>query len=328
MPSKNNSERIQEIISSSTAPEVPIKIVNVNGLTKNKAKPTKEFVVVKIPKNPFMIHQVTTTSKYYIRNNTTTKSYVYEPFEMKENEIALRYENRYRAKQEQISFLEQKEKQIVKELNWNAYILFSVVPHVRIPNSIKVTRESFKDLFLNEKNSVVIYNDLPGEISATSSIPNSDGRSSDPHTVRRDYFEINDDLSVHFCRRISGEHKLNMYHPMFVAAPLLHLAKRVYDNAHYFGGASFRVSVNGSIQTASSTYDGREIPNGGRTVSDFPVQHEIPHAILDVKNEFLKIFEKYFEALHIDYASKIFKDTVIKTVLAGLDASDSRLKVN
>ena len=181
-----NSERIQQIISSSTSPAVPIDIISISSEEKTSEK---EFVIVKIPKSPFMIHQVTTASKYYIRNNTITTAHIYQPFEMKENEIALRYENRFRAKQEQEDFLRKKEQKIVKELGWNAYILISVVPHVRIPNSIKVTNESFRNLFVNP-NSMVIYNDFPGESAAISSMPNYDGRSSDPHAIKRDYFEI------------------------------------------------------------------------------------------------------------------------------------------
>ena len=59
-----NSERIQQIISSNTAPVVPIEIVNIDIPTSDGSKPTMEFLVIKIPKSPFMIHQITTTSKY------------------------------------------------------------------------------------------------------------------------------------------------------------------------------------------------------------------------------------------------------------------------
>jgi len=318
-----NSERIQQIISSSTSPNVPLEIVQIDVPPTENSNSRREFLVVKIPKSPFMIHQVTTNSKYYIRNNTITTSHIYEPMEMKENEIALRYENRFRAKKDQINFLIEKEKQIAKELNWNAYVLISIVPHVRIPDSIKITRDFFLSLFVTE-NSTVIYNDLPGEANSTSSIPNYDGRSSDPHTVRRDYFEIDNDRSIHFCRKIDTEFQLNMFPAMFLSGPMLHLANRVLTETGYYGGSTFRIMVNGSITTETDVgYS--EISTGGRTVSDFEIQHELPYSPIKVNEEFSKIFEKYFQALHIDNSLELFKNSTIKTVLEGLDASESRL---
>mgnify|MGYP001577763024 CR=1 FL=1 len=303
-----NSERIQQIISSSTSPSVPIDIMSISETKTSEM----EFIIVKIPKSPFMIHQVTTTSKYYIRNNTITTAHIYQPFEMKENEIALRYENRFRAKQEQEDFLRKKEQKIVKELGWNAYILISVVPHIRIPNSIKITEESFRNLFVNS-SSTVIYSDLS---NAFSSIPNYDGRSSDPHTVKRDYFEINNDRSIHFCINLDNEFKINRYRIMWYSCPLLHLANRVLLDTHYYGGSTFRINVNGSIP--------EDIQHDGRMVSDFEIQHEIPYSPINVKNEFLKIFEKFFEALHVDNSLQLFKPTIQKS-MNELDASDSRI---
>lgn len=316
-----NSERIQQIISSSTSPNVPLEIVQIDLPTNENSTPTREFLVVKIPKSRFMIHQVSTKSKYYIRNNTITTSHIYEPMEMKENEIALRYENRFRAKKDQIDFLIEKERQIARELNWGSYVLISVVPHVRIPDSIKITRDSFRNFFVSEQ-SHVIYNDLGG-VSGTS-IPNYDGRSSDPHTSERDYFEIDNDRSIHFCRIIGGGHRITMYHPMFASGPMLHLANRILTETGYYGGATFRMSVNGSIATDSEV-GYTEIPTGGRTVADFEIQHELPYSPINVKDEFSKIFEKYFQALHIDNSLEIYSDSTISRVFLELDASESRL---
>lgn len=87
MDKGQNSEKIQQIVSSSTAPEVPMTIEVIN----NDDDTSKEFLVVKIPKSTFYIHQVTTTGKFYVRNNTITIQHEYNPIEMKENDIALRY---------------------------------------------------------------------------------------------------------------------------------------------------------------------------------------------------------------------------------------------
>lgn len=327
IPIGQNSERIQQIISSSTSPTVPIEIMNISATRKGNSKPKQEFLVVKIPKSPFMIHQVTTTSKYYVRNNTITTSHIYQPFEMKENEIALRYENRFRAKQEQINFIHEKERKIAKEVGWNAYILISVVPHVRISDSFKITKEYFHSLFANSE-STVIYNDLPGEWDATYNIPNYEGRSSDPHTVKREYFEIDNDRSIYFCIRLDGEHRINMYRPMFASGPILHLANRVLMETNYFGGATFKMNVNGSIVTERvvNIYD--EIPTGGRAVSDFEIQHEMPSTPINVNDEYLKIFEKYFEALHIDNSLEIYRNSTIRDVFSKLAASEQRVQIN
>ncbi|MFY9299921.1 MAG: ATP-binding protein [Candidatus Nitrosotenuis sp.] len=317
-----NSERIQQIISSSTAPMVPIELVNISIANKKKQKPTHEFIIVKIPKSPFMIHQVTTTSKYYIRNNTITTAHIYQPFEMKENEIALRYENRYKSRQELQNFFEEKEKKIAKTLGWNSYLLISVVPHIRIPESLRITKEYFRSLF--QRDSLIIYNEFPVEASSTYSIPNFDGRSSDPHRIKRDYVEVDNDRSIHFCMRLDSEFRINMYRPMFSSCPFLHTANRILADSGYYGGATFRLKVNGSITTERSTGN-YELETGGRTVSDFEIQHEIPYTPIKVKDEFLKIYQKYFESLHIDNALQIYKDTNIKTIFDELDASESRL---
>lgn len=316
MQISKNSEKIQQIISSSTSPVIPIEIVSISIPENNSGEVTNEFLVVKIPKSPFMIHQVTTTSKYYIRNNTTTTVHIYQPFEMKENEIALRYESRFRAKQEQENFILKKEQNIIKNLGWNAYVLLSVIPHVRIPNSFKITKDYFDSLFVNS-NSILIYNSLSRESNARLSIPNYDGRSSDYDTVKRNYFELDDDRSVHFCIRLDGEYRVDRYSVMFASCPLLHLANRVLNDTHHYGGVTFRIHVNGSISESREEYE--------RTVSDFEISHEISYSPINIKNEFLKIFEKFFEALHVDNSLQKYKNSTIKTIMNELNASESRI---
>ena len=325
IPIGQSSERIQQIVSSSIAPPLQIDIVLVN-VKHAGSTPSNEFLIVKIPKSTFMIHQVTTTSRFYLRNNTTTAPNTFQALEMKENEIALRYENRFKLKQNQIEFIKNKELEIVKETNWNAYVLISITPHVRLSDSIRIDYDFFNLLFATN-NNLVIYNDLPRESAAYASMPIHDGRSSDPHTIQREYFEINTDRSIHICIRLDGEHNISMFTPMFTSGPMIHLANRIFQDTGYYGGATFRLRVNGSI-TTENNMGYVDIPHGGRTVSDFEIQHELNNSPINVKDEYKKIFQKYFEALHIDNAVTLFENSTLKNVLDGLDASDRRMNPN
>ncbi|HJW19327.1 MAG TPA: ATP-binding protein [Candidatus Nitrosotalea sp.] len=324
IPITNNSERIQQIISSSTMPEVPMEIEIINAPVTTGGSPTHEFVVVKIPKSPFMIHQVTTTSKFYVRNNTTTRSHVYELLEMKENDISMRYENRFRSKQVQNSFIIQKEEKIIKELGpqWNSYILSSFVPHVRIPSSIKITKEFYKKSLF--KNGSVIYEHFPTDSNVFASIPKVEGRMSDPSINDKEFFEIDDDRSVYFCYRISTQVSM-MYHPMFYLGDLMHLIKRILVDTKSYGGVTFRLKVRGSIKT--DEYVAMiPIPGGDRNVSDFEIQHEIPFPF-EFEKEFKRIFEKYFEGLHIDNSLTLFNST-IDMIKSSWSANDVKVNTN
>jgi len=325
IPITNNSERIQQIISSSTMPEVPMEIEIIN-IPVQTGSPTHEFVVVKIPKSPFMIHQVTTTSKFYVRNNTTTRSHIYEPIEMKENDISLRYENRFRSKQLQNSYIGEKEGKIIKELGsgWNAYILLSFIPHVRIPSSIKVTKNFYKKSIW--KNSSAIYEHVLTDRNVFTNIPSVDGRMSDPSINDKEFLEIDNDRSVYFCYHIRSGHQVSMYLPMFHLGDLIHLIKRILIDTKSYGGLTFRLKLRGSIRTDDYTGNGLPIPAGGRDVSDFEIQHEIPFPF-DFEKEFKRIFEKYFEGLHIDDSLTLF-DSTIDMIKSSWSTNDSTLNEN
>lgn len=94
------------------------------------------------------------------------------------------------------------------------------------------------------------------------------------------------------------------------------------------GGATFRMNVNGSIVTGRVVNNYDEIPTGGRAVSDFEIQHEMPSTPINVNDEYLKIFEKYFEALHIDNSLEIYRNFTIRDVFSGLAASEQRVQIN
>lgn len=295
-----NSERIQQIVSSSTAPEVPMTI----DVIVSPADPTSEFLVVKIPKSPFYIHQVTTTGKFYIRNNTTTKQHEYNPIELKENDIALRYQARFQNRLAAESFVEEKIKRIYRNLgyrNWHTGLVLSVVPHVRIPNAVKLSEQDFRSYFIN-KNNIVTYDNLP----TTTSVPSIDGRHSDYQTVTRFFVEIDKDRSIFYCRANQSDARIEIFDPIFMIGELLHITNRVMKKTSHYGGMTFRLYLTGGLNNASQVK--------GITLyqseSDFSFDHELPPAPFDMKAEMSKLFEKYFEALHVDNSLTRYPKTI------------------
>jgi hypothetical protein len=303
-----NSEKIQQIISSSTSPQIPMTIDVITKPEQSGSTPTHEFVVIKIPKSPFMIHQVTTTSKFYVRNNTITTPHVYESIEMKENEIALRYENRIRSKLIQQSNVGDKEQKIVSQLGWSNYLFYSFIPHVKIPNSIKVTKIIFEDLYKN--NSRVEYEQLPTPMQISFNIPSYDGRMTDPQKSTKDFFEMDNDRSSYYCEVINGSVKNDMYQPMFVLGEFIHLMNKFLIRTNSYVGMTFRLKVRGGIKVPEFNEHGFRLEQGNRIVNDIMIEHELPYAPFDLNNHLNLIFEKYFEALHLDNSLQLFQTTI------------------
>ncbi len=299
-----NSEKIQQIVSSSTAPEVPMTIDVIDNTGYN----SKEFLVVKIPKSPFYIHQVTTISKFYVRNNTITTPHKYNLMEMKENDIALRYESRLRNKQNQESFIHKKEKQIFSRLNWSNSVIISLVPHVRVPGSVKLTRETFEQFFVHPGTSIITYDHL----STTMSLPTSEGRITDPANTSRTFVEIDNDGSIYCCRKLESGYEIDVFEPIFLVSELLHLLRRFLQKHSSYVGTTFRIRMNDSILIPDKLTSHVRTGLGDRTVSDFEIEHELPAGLFDMKEELAKIFEKWFEAVHIDNSLTLFPETIPK----------------
>jgi len=299
MDKGQNSEKIQQIVSSSTAPEVPMTIEVID----NDDDTSKEFLVVKIPKSTFYIHQVTTTGKFYVRNNTITIQHEYNPIEMKENDIALRYEARFRNKLNQESFTQNKISQIFKQLGWGNGIVYSFIPHVRIPGK-KLSKETFRGFFVNPGNSIITYDMLP----TTQNLPTTDGRMTDPTDTGRVYVEMNNDGSIFCCEKLGSESGVDMFTPLFLLGELFHLFNRVLEHRTYYGGTSLRIGVNGSIPIRARGFRG--LDSQDRHVSDFEIEHELSVGPIKLTEEITKVFEKWFEALHIDDSLTIFADSI------------------
>jgi hypothetical protein len=298
--SGQNSERIQQIVTSSTAPGVPMTIETIS----NPRDVTKEFVVVKIPGSSFYIHQVTTTGKYYVRANTTTTPHFFNPVGLGENEIARRYESRFQNKLVAESFVNKIEKRIFRDLvyrNWHAGLVLSIVPHVRIPNAIRLTPQDFRSFLVN-KDNVVIYDNMP----TSPSVPSIDGRHTDFQAVNSFFIEIDKDRSIFYCRANKSDARIDIFEPIFMTGELLHLTDRLMKKTTHYGGMTFRLHLTGGL---SNTTQLRGITLF-QSESDFTLEHELPPAPFDMKAELSQIFEKYFEALHVDHSLKLYLDTI------------------
>jgi len=212
----------------------------------------------------------------------------------------------FRNKLNQESFIQKKETKLFKELNWSDGAIISLVPHVRVPGSFKITPEMFANFFVNPKTSYVVYDNLPSGIH----IPTSEGRMHDPSSVKRVCMTIDNDGSIYCCRINGGGHGMNMFDPIFLIGELLHLLERVSEKHTYYGDTTLRIRVVGSLEIQDRFFSHVSTENLPRTVSDIEIEHELPPIPFDRKGELTKIFVKWFEALHIDNSLKIFTTTI------------------
>lgn len=292
IPIRQNSEQVQQIISSSTGPQIPMTIEQI----ANPNDATKEFLIVKIPKSEYYIHQVTTTGIYHVRANTITTPHHFDPVILGENDIARRYEARFQSRLVAESFVKQKENRIFRDLQfqqWKAGLVLSVVPHVRVPHGTRLTKEDFQSYFANKKRYVTY-----GEIPSINSVPSIDGRHTPFTSAEKSYLEMNKDRSIFYCRINTQVSRVEIFDPVYMTADLLHLANRFMVRTNHYGGMTFRLHLTGGLSNA------QQIP--GITLfqseSEFSMEHELPPAPFDLKIEFSRIYDRYFEALHVDSA--------------------------
>ncbi len=297
---KQNAEQVQSIVSSSTAPRVPMTIERIS----NPNDDTMEFLVVKIPASPFYIHQVTTSGRYYVRANTTTEPHVFNPVTLGENDIARRYEARFQNRLVAESFVKEKEAKIFSHLNyqgWHEGLIQSVVPHVRIPDALKLTAQEFRQYFV-DKSSTVTYEDMPTD----GGVPSIDGRHTDFRSAKRLYIEIDKDRSIFYCRANTETSRVEIFEPIFMTGELLHLANRIMTRTKHYGGMTFRLHLTGGLSNKAQ--------ERGITLyqseSEISFVHELPPAPFDMKAEMSSIFEKYFEAIHVDNSLTKYPETI------------------
>lgn len=192
--SNKNSERIQQIISSSVSPTLDIKIDVIDVFDKNN-KPIngQEFLVVKIPKSSYYIHQVTTTKKFYFRANTTTNSF--DAFEMSEHDISLRYNERFRNEQKQIDIMLEKQKEVKEKFSYERMFFAAAAPQVSVVTPINITDEYLRSILLKKHPSgeTHIYTYLPWDQTR----PTGNGREINKNYFNKQkHIEVNKDRTM------------------------------------------------------------------------------------------------------------------------------------
>jgi len=164
----------------------------------------------------------------------------------------------------------------------------------------KGSKQDFDSYFAN-KGSSVTCNNMP----SINHVPSIAGRHNDFVSAKTFYFE-NKDRSIFYCRKNYLGSRIEIFDPLFMTADLLYIVNRFMVRTNHYGGMTFRLNLGGGLSNAKNV---RGI-NLYQSESDFSLQHELPPAPFDLKAEFSKIFELYFEALHIDSALKAYPGTI------------------
>jgi len=225
-------EKIQQIVTTSISPLLQIKIQIISQTKKGK-KLAKCFMVVKIPKSELYIHQVTTTGRFYIRNNTVTTPYKYEALVMKQSGISLRYEKRFQNKNRITNSFKEKEDQFVKQTDSEIYFMIGAIPQVTTVSGQKVTRQIFNKLICTiEGGSSISSNQFYYRRLADTSFffdnkPKGDGRIIQAHDK---VLEINDDGSAYFFIRVEEVGFWEWWWDIFSIIDFLHMIGRFHSH--------------------------------------------------------------------------------------------------
>ena len=335
--SKSEAVRIEQIVSSSISPGLSIETIVIDARDNNdKIISGREFIVVKIPKSVFCIHQVTTKAKFYFRNNTTTKSSKYAPHEMKEPDIALRYENRFRRKQDQIDFMKMKEDELMKVIPHEIYIFCGAMPQVKINAPIELKKDDFNRLLFKIPNNIYHEDRFNGKavypcFNLTDiffhNLPKGNGRFFKSDDL---YLEMNEDRSIFSVHSLPGiEAKDFIGSQTFVRisqifvdiAAYLHMVNRYYSSINQYSGISIMIKlVHRIVNTHLLTKD-KEVFEG-RNILVYEVPNEIQIIPFDVKKVFSWTFDKICQYYHIDDALTTYVE-LIKRQEEVIDGWDS-----
>lgn len=242
--SGNNSERIQQIVSSSIRPALEIKIAAIDVLNNadNKRIEGKEFVVVKIPQGISQPYQVTTTNRFYFRNNTTTKWY--DALEMTEHDIALRYRERFRTESEQEDALLKKQEELKKRFSYNRMFFISAMPVVKCTKT-DITKALFDDILSKSDESPNVRHPFYKHIPYDTSKPTGKGREVNKENQ---HFELDEERRVFYSYPI--EERSPADGTIFGAWDIEHIAEflfavnRFYTKINHISGITIVLSLS------------------------------------------------------------------------------------
>lgn len=317
-------ERIQQIVNSTISPHLQIGIK----IIKEQKESDKGFMIVTIPKSELYIHQVNTIGKFYIRTNTTTKLFKFEPITLPEAEIALRYQKRFENKARIEDSIDKKLEELTGKHKTKHFFFLSAIPHVLPGLDTKITKQVFNRLITRKQEGSSIsttdfyYNFFTDSNYFFDNRPTGSGRFA--QGKRKQHLEIKDDGSIFFFKPIPEERDWYWWDNIYAVVDFLHLITRFYSMLNYYGGILVRCQI---AYTFPSDADGNIIPHlDPDTVQIMSAPDGIQHsAYMDIKIEqniqiipfnlrdvMLRIFDKWFETLGVDnpreYYSKIVND--------------------
>jgi len=308
-------EKIQQIVSSIISPPLEIKIQVIDLPQKKKNSKIQSFIVVKIPKSQLYIHQVTTTGKFYIRNNTVTMPFKYEALTMKQSEISLRYEKRFQNKTRITNSFKDKEEQFVNQTKAKTFFMIAAIPQVVSVQGEKITRRFFNKLICRREGGSSIsstefyYNWFRDTDFYFDNKPKGDGRIAASHGK---FLEINDDGTVYFFNEVEGEGFWEWWDYIFAVIDFLHMIRRFYSKRNYYGGVSltckfsyvFPLDNRGrailSLDRHILQADIDNVQTNHSTINGVEITENIQIVPFTLEDHVLNIFEKIFETLGMD----------------------------
>ncbi len=303
--SNKNSERIQQIISSSISPLLDVKIDVIDVFDKNNALINgKEFLVVKIPKSPFYIHQA---KKFYFRQNTITNGF--EAVEMTERDIALRYRERINSEQKQKDLILMKQNELKEKISYERMFFAAAIPQVSVVAPISVTKGVlgsilFKKYTPGSFGGELIFEHLPHSPGQ----PTISGREINS-TYLKKHFEINKDRSVFYTYSIEetspGWGTVISVTTMANLAEFLFAANKFYQTINHTSGIILSLNLSNTNGVDFLYRDAISYQRVPIRENNIYLRKEIPFLPFDVEKTLCEIIEELTEAFGLDGGIKI-----------------------
>jgi hypothetical protein len=325
---KKKDERIQQIVSSSIAPELQIRIDTIQSVDEAIQQPLvdKGFIAVKIPKSEMYIHQVTTTGKYYIRNNTQATPYKYDPQELKESDIEYRYRKRFENRTRLESSLDRKMSELVNEYKWPCYLFLGALPSAIASPSRTIDKILFREMLFTKANleDDSTVNDTEFRYQTISDFdlyrlnkPTLNGRVGTRRN-RTLTIEMNNDGSVYILQHLPEQGDIQSWRELiYMAAEFMHMIKRFYFELNLYGGVTIRFLLKANFDTdrdgnitAAGLHEFGSVerivhpPTGKYVLKPIPIDKHFQFADYDLAKATTELMEKLFASIGIEGIEK------------------------
>lgn len=219
---KRSQERFQQIIDSNIHPPLDVRIFSISARNESdEILEDREFLVVKIPQSFYHIHQVESTGRFYIRSNNTIRR-------MNEAEIEIKYEMRFKEKEEGENLFEKKENELRNQHNIRSYMFCGSITQIRYGSRVEITKELFRNLmFIGNKSSFTpLYPRI--RTFTLESYPKGNDRFAEDMGTKQ-YLEINDNKSLFYLFPLTDQNLL-YFDYFYWFADFLSVTNNFYKN--------------------------------------------------------------------------------------------------